>query len=153
MERKSRDGVELRSLVVDDRPLLVVGLHDDDEHRRLEIALHERGLQVLPGLVGSTLPRGARVGLVLERQELRLVDSADVLLLRAPREGLDAAWCARAVALRGTLLVVVRDVALGPDVDERSVVLAVDAAARLGGARGGIVGVVEARPTLPLLLH
>jgi hypothetical protein len=146
------DGVALRTLVVGRLPLLVADLGATDQADELHAALVERGLAPLTGFLGVELPKGARVGFVLDAAELRLVDDRDTAMLRAARDGVADDWIDAARRLKGTMTVVVRDLGGPPDEPAPEVVRRLDAAASAGGAIGAVVGMVEERPTLPLLL-
>jgi hypothetical protein len=117
----------------------------------LRAALTSAGLVALPGFLGVDLPKGARVGFTLDAQELRLVDEQDDTLLRAPRAGLDDAWLDAARRLRGTMTVVVDRLEVDGDAAPGTLAAELDTQARAGSALGAIVGVVEERPTLPLV--
>jgi hypothetical protein len=150
-EATPTDAVHLRFLVVRGLPLLVAVVPPVGRGAELTAALADRGLARIGGFLGVDLPRGARVGFVLDASELRLVDERDDTLLRAPREGIDDDWIAGARRLRGTMIVAVDELALTPEAAAPEVAGAVDERARAGSALGAIVGVVEERPTLPLL--
>lgn len=143
--------VRLRFLVVQQLPLVVVDVRPDGRGSALTDGLADRGLAALPGFLGVDLPRGARVGFVLDAAELRLVDDRDDTLLRAPRDGIDASWAAAARRLKGTMVVVADLGGLDPDAAVAEVAVTVDRQARAGEALGAIVGVVEERPRLPLV--
>jgi len=143
--------VGVRTLAPGGMPLLVADLPVSDAARRIRAALVMAGLLPLPGFVGIDFPRGARVGVQLEGQVVRLVDEQDADLLRLTREGLSAAWLESAVRLRGTMLAVVSGVGLDRFTDERVLSEALDTAARSGGMLGAIVGVHDQRMRLPLL--
>jgi hypothetical protein len=143
--------VRLRFLVVQRLPLVVVGVGPDARGSALIDVLADRGLAVLPGFLGVDLPRGARVGFVLDANELRLVDERDEPILRAPRHGIDAGWAAAARRLKGTMVVVADVGDLDPDAAVPEVAVTVEQQARAGRVLGAIVGVVEERPRLPLL--
>jgi hypothetical protein len=145
------DAVRLRFLVARGLPLVVAEVRPVGRGTELTAALAQHGLRVLPGFLGVELPKGAQVGFVLEGSELRLVDERDETLLRAPRGGIDDAWLAAARRLRGTMTVVVDRLDVDGDVDAATMAAAVEARARQGAAIGAIVGVVEQRPSLPLL--
>lgn len=145
------DAVHLRFLLVRDLPLLVAVVPPVGRGAQLAEALADRGLARIAGFLGADLPRGARVGFQLDPAELRLVDDREDALLRAPRAGIDAGWIAAARRLRGTMVVTVDELALGPEAPAAAVARAVDERARAGAALGAIVGVAEERPTLPLL--
>jgi hypothetical protein len=152
MEPVPADAVPLRFLVVRGLPLLVAVVPPVGRGAELAAALDERGFARLTGFLGVDLPRGARVGFVLDPSELRLVDEREDTLLRAPREGIDGGWIANARRLRGTMVVAVDDLSLPPDAPVAEVAQAVDERARAGAVLGAIIGVVEERPSLPLLL-
>ena len=146
-----QDAVRLRFLLVQRLPLVVVSVGPDDRGSALTDGLADRGLAVLPGFLGVDLPRGARVGFVLDAHELRLVDERDEPILRAPRDGIDAGWAAAARRLKGTMVVVADLGDLDPDAVAAEVAVTVDEQARAGRVLGAIVGVAEERPRLPLL--
>lgn len=143
--------MHLRMLVVGGLPLLVAGVADDDPGRQLRERLGEAGLEQLDRFLGADLPRGARVGFVLDADELRLVDERDDALLRAPRAGVDDAWLAAARRLKGTMAVVASGLPVDATTPPDELARAVDDHARESDVIGAIVGVVEERPSLPLL--
>ena len=143
--------VRLRTLLVGDLPLLIASVPSAGPAGQLVDALADRGVPALTGFVGVDLPRGARVGFMIDASELRLVDDREQALLRAPREGLDQGWLEVARRLKGTMTVVVVDLDVGPETPRDDLVRLVDQAARGGSARGAIIGVAEERPVLPLL--
>jgi hypothetical protein len=145
------DAVRLRFVVVQRLPLVVVNVRPDGRGTALRELLAALGLAPLTGFLGVDLPRGARVGFVLDNAELRLVDDRDEAVLRAPRDGIDAGWALAARRLKGTMVVVVDLGDLDPDAAVADVAHAVDQQARAGQALGAIVGVVEERPRLPLV--
>jgi hypothetical protein len=145
------DAVQLRFLLAGDLPLLVASVGETGRGPRLRAALVENGLLTLDGFIGVQLPRGARMAFVIDAQELRLVDERDDTLLRAPRAGIDPDWAEAAKRLRGTMTVVVGPMDLASEVGLRELAMALDERARDGEAIGAIVGVMEERPTLPLL--
>jgi hypothetical protein len=145
------DGVQVRFLRVRELPLLVASVPDEGRGPELHAALLERGLVALPAFLGVDLPRGVRVGFVVDHEELRLVDERDATLLRAPRAGVDPDWLDAAKRLKGTMTVVLRDVELDPDEEPRGLASRIDTEARAGRTLGAIVGLVEERPQLPLL--
>jgi hypothetical protein len=145
------DGVQVRFLVARGLPLLVASIPDEGRGPELHTALVEHGLVELPAFLGVDLPRGVRVGFVVDPEELRLVDERDATLLRAPRAGVDPAWLGAAKRLKGTMTVVLRGVELDPDEEPRDLAARIDAEARRRRTLGAIVGLVEERPQLPLL--
>jgi hypothetical protein len=146
------DGVGVRTLLAGGLPLLLVLIGSGGQREeRLREALTAAGLGSLPGFLGHDLPKGAKVGFVLEGEELRLVDERDDTLLRAPRHGLDPDWLEAARRLRGTMLVALTDGLDDPELAPRELAAAVDEHARAGAVLGAIVGVVEERPSLPLI--
>jgi hypothetical protein len=144
------DGVAVRTVTLGGMPLLAAAVPSGGRGEILLDAVTERGLLALPAVSGVELPRGARVGFSVDRAELRLVDEQDATLLRAPREGLDEGWLEVARRLRGTMVVLGRDVDLDADLDVAAIVARFDEAAADGRVVGAIVGLVEERPTLPL---
>ncbi|MFO7960349.1 MAG: hypothetical protein R6U94_05340 [Nitriliruptoraceae bacterium] len=145
------DGVALRSLLAGGMPLLVASVTAHGRGPQLHAALADAGLAALPGFIGHELPRGAKVGFLLDRDELRLVDEREESLLRAPRPGLDGDWVQAAKRLKGTMLVVLSGGHPDPALAPRALADLVDARARDGQVLGAIIGVVEERPSLPLL--
>jgi len=145
------DGVALRSLLAGGLPLLVASVTAQGRGPQLHAALVDAGLAVLPGFIGQELPRGAKVGFLLDRDELRLVDEREDPLLRAPRPGLDGEWVQAAKRLKGTMLVVLSGGHPDPGLVPRALADLVDARARERQVLGAIIGVVEERPSLPLL--
>ena len=147
-----QDDVRLRTLVVGDLPLLVASVARVGTGARLADALADRGVPELPGFLGVELPRGARVGFLIDASEMRLVDEHETTLLRVPRRGLDREWIEAARRLRGTMTVLAVDLEFGPETGPDELVRHLETAAREGRTRGAIVGVAEDRPTLPLML-
>jgi hypothetical protein len=147
------DAVHLRMLVVGGLPLLVAGVGDQGRGAQLRERLDDAGLVALDRFVGADLPRGARVGFVLDTQELRLVDERDDALLRAPRSGVDAAWLAAARRLKGTMTVVATGLEVDATTPPPELARRIDQLARDGHVIGAIVGVIEERPSLPLLFE
>ena len=145
------DAVEVRFLLARGLPLLLAAVADEGRGPELTTALVERGMVQLPAFLGVDLPHGARVGFVVDADELRLVDEQETVLLRAPRAGVDEDWLEAALRLKGTMTLVVRGIELDPDEPARQVVERVDAVARGGDVLGAIVGVSEERPSLPLV--
>lgn len=144
-------GVQVRTLLAGPMPLLVAAVGTDARSAELYEAVATAGLTALPGFLGAELPRGARVGFVVEGPELRLVDEHDNVLLRAPREGLDDAWLGRALAKKGTMFVVTEHLDLSDREPAGQLARRLDEQARSHGVIGAIVGVIEERPKLPLL--
>lgn len=140
-------------------PLLVVDLTPPEDagdepptlREGLFRALLERGLVQLPRFYDVDLPKGVRVGLTLEQQEIRLEDDEETTLLRVPRGGVDQPWIDRALELRGTMLCVGHDIGVGPDHDPHELCDLLDLAATDGRVAGAIVGVAEPAQGLPLL--
>jgi len=143
--------VGVRTLTPAGLPMLVADLPATHEGALVHAALIDAGLVLLPGLFGIDFPRGARVGVQLEGEEVRLVDESDTTLLRLTRAGLSPAWIEQAVRMKGTMLVVITDAAIAGFADERALGDALELRARDGGAIGAIVGVHDRRPRLPLL--
>jgi len=143
----------VRSLTLGGLPLLVVALPSTPEGHHVRHALAEAGLAVLPTFIGAEFPRGARVGVMLEGGNARIVDEDETTLLRMPRAGLDEHWRTEALRLRGTMLGVVADldVALLADPVTLGAALDLEARSTPGGLVGAIVGVHEQRQRLPLL--
>lgn len=144
-------GVGVHTLARGGQPLLVADLPDGPMSEALEAALEGAGLVRLPGLLGVELPRGARVGLLLEGREARLVDEQDTTLLRLARPGLAPDWQRAAIARRGTVLVVARGLGVGADVAAPALGAALETTARDGRLLAAIVGVHDRPPRLPLL--
>ena len=144
-------------------PLLVVDLTPPEEaadepatlREGLFRTLLERGLVQLPRFYDVELPRGVRVGLTLERDEIRLEDDEETTLLRVPRQGVDQPWIDRALELRGTMLCVGHRIGVGPDHDAHALCDLLDLAATDGRVAGAIVGVAEPMggQGLPLLFN
>lgn len=142
----------LRTTTVQGLPLVVLDLPDAGLAAEVRGALREAGLAPLPGFVGVELVRGARLAVHVLAEGLRLVDESEAVLLRAPRQGLDAGWSRRARELKGTMLVVTADLDLAPLEREEDLVAALDVTARDGRAIGAIVGMHDEPQRLPLLL-
>lgn len=145
------EGIALRSLVAGPQPLLVASAGYEGRAGQLRSALDAAGLQRLDSFLGSSLPKGAKVGFVVTQEEVRLVDERDDALLRAPREGFSSEWLEAATRLRGTMFVVVEGMDLSPETPMAQLARQLDETARDQGLVGAVVGVVEERPTLPLL--
>lgn len=143
----------VRSLLLDELPLLVVALPPSAAASYVWRALHDAGLHALPGFTGIAFPQGARVGVQIEGAEARVIDEADRTLLRMPREGLDRLWRTAALRLRGTMFAVVTELDVVGIVDARALAVSLDvqAVSRPSGLLGAIVGVHEERERLPML--
>jgi hypothetical protein len=144
-------GIQVRTLVVGSLPLVALAPSVAGEDQGLGEVLRDRGVGPVPAVLGHELPKGGRVAFHLVGDELQLLDDRETTLLRAPRGGLDAAWCEAALRLRGTMLVAVDALDLRDEVPVDEVVRGLDQRAHDGAALGAIVGVAEQRPTLPLL--
>jgi hypothetical protein len=147
MPHASDTAAAARFLLVRGLPLVVVEL-DDDLFRRLV----ERGLVVLPRFLGQDLPKGARVGFTVSPDELTLEDDTGSAMLRVPRAALEPDWTDRALALKGAMLIVGRDLGVDPDQTGLEVAETVEAGCGEGRVAGAIVGVAAPRTGLPLLL-
>jgi len=145
------DGVQVRTLLAGPMPLLVASVGSEGRSAELRDAVSAAGLAPLTVFLGAELPRGAKVGFVVEGPELRLVDEQDNLLLRAARDGLDPAWLDRALAKKGTMFVVAEHLDLSDREPAGQLAARLDEQARSNGVIGAIVGVIEERPKLPLL--
>jgi hypothetical protein len=147
-----------RFLLVRGLPLAVVDLEPadpttppllaDDLFRRLV----ERGLVVLPRFLGQELPKGARVGFTVGQDALELQDEDETTLLRVARGALDPDWLDRALGLKGTVLLVGRDLGIDPDQPAGEVARTVDDACADERVAGAVVGVAEPRTGLPLIV-
>ena len=146
-----RPFVGVRTLTPAGMPMLIADLPSTHEGALVHAALLGAGLVELPGLFGIDFPRGAKVGVQLEGEEVRLVDESDTTLLRLTRTGLSPAWIEHAVRLKGTMLAVVTDADIAAFADERALGDGLELRARDGGVVGAIVGVHDRRPRLPLL--
>lgn len=149
-----------RFLVVRGQPLLVLDIEGDvpdgpvlDEG--LYRALLEAGLVVLEQFFGIDLPKGARVGWILEGPQMRLETEAGDRLLQVNRDSIDAQWLAAALALKGTMLVAGHELGLDPDDTPGEVAAHIHSAAQRRQVAAAIVGVGEAEPedvfSLPLV--
>lgn len=143
--------VDLRLLVVGGQPLVIAGLHEDRSGEQLWRRLEEGGLEHLDRFLGADLPKGARVGFALDTSELRLVDERDDPILRAPRAELDEGWIEAARRLRGTMTVVVSRLDFDAGTPPGELAQRVEERCGQRQVLGAIVGVVEERPSLPLL--
>ena len=147
----TEDGIALRSLLAGGQPLLVAAAGHEGRAGELRAALDAAGLSRLESFLGAALPKGARVGFVVAGDEVRLVDERDDALLRASREGFAEEWLEAATRMRGTMFVVADGIELGPDTPPAALARQLHETAQAGGLVGAIVGVVEERPTLPLM--
>lgn len=138
-------GQPLMALDIDgeppDGPVLEPGLYR---------SLLESGMVVIESFFGTDLPRGARLGWVLETGELRLETEGGDKLLRMDRSGVDRDWRRAALAMKGTMLLAGHALDLDPDETPRDVARRLDEAARRRDLLGAIVGVGEATTGLPL---
>lgn len=145
-----------RFLVVRSMPLLVVDLEEPEGETKPALeeglfrALVERGLATVPRFYGEPLPKGARVGLTLGTEELRLEDEEETTLLRIPRASVDEEWEAEAKRLRGTMIYVGRNLDMDPDLAPKELCDLLDAAAGEGRIAGAIIGVAEPADGLPI---
>lgn len=137
-------------------PMMVVDLEGPEPERPLTLeeglfrTLVERGLVVLPGFYGVDLPRGARVGVTLAEDECRVEDEDNTRLLAMPRDSVDPEWSAAAQRLRGTMLLVGRNLGVDPDQDLRELCDLLHERTAGGRVAGAIVGVAEPTTGLPL---
>lgn len=147
-----------RFLVIAEMPMLVVDLEGPETEAPLVLeegvfrTLLERGLAVLEGFYGRDLPRGARVGLTLARDQLRLEDEDETVLLRVPRESVDPEWLEAAQRLRGSMLLVGRNLGVDPDQTPKDVCDLLETGTTARRVSGAIVGFAEPKEGLPLLL-
>lgn len=145
-----------RFLVVRGQPLLALDIAGDAPTgpvlgSGLYRSLVEAGLVVIEAFFGTDLPRGARLGWILETEELRLETEAGDRLLRIDRAGVDREWLDAARHLKGTMLLAGHGLDIDPDETPGEVAHRIDAAARERRVLGAIVGVGEAATNLPLL--
>lgn len=144
-----------RFLVVREQPMLVIDLEGDApanpavDEGMFRTAV-EAGLLVLPGFYGVDLPRGARVGWMLDDQYLAMQNEQETTLLRVPRPAVDPVWEAAALRLRGTMTVLGWNLGADPDQTPKELCDLLDGAARGGRVAGAIVGVAERAVGLPL---
>lgn len=143
--------VGVRTLAPGGMPLLVADLPDAVEGHAVRGALRTAGLRPLAGFIGVDFPRGATVGLLLERDLVRLVDERETTLLRLDRRGLAQDWLDTALPLRGTMLVVATAVGVALLDDPAALAARLEAEARDGRLDGAIIGVADRRPRLPLV--
>lgn len=150
--------VHARFVVVREQPLVAVDLEGDPPELplvqdNLYKTLVERGLVPLPAFYGVELPKGARVGWTLGRDELRLEDEQETRLLRIPRPAVDPIWEAAALRLKGTMFCGGWNLGIDPDQTVKELCDVLEAAAAAGRLAGAIVGVAEPSEGLPLLFH
>lgn len=150
----------VRFLVVRGQPLLVLDIEGAaPDGPVLDTGLYrsllEAGLVVLEQFFGTDLPRGARVGWVVEGEQMRLETESGDRLLQVGRASIDAQWLEVALRLKGTMLVAGHELALDPDDTPGQVAVRIDTAARQRRVAAAIVGVGEAAPddafSLPLV--
>lgn len=142
----------VRFVLVRELPLLVVDVAEDDggDAAGLLPLLIDRGLAPLPRFYGHDLPRGAQVGVTLTSEELKVEDEQENRLLRLPRRSVPGDWESAAKRLRGTMLVVGRDLGVDPDQSPKELCDLLDEAAGQDRLAGAIVGVAEPQEGLPL---
>lgn len=137
-------------------PMMVVDLEGPEPDGPLTLeeglfrTMTERGLAVLPRFYGIDLPRGARVGITLAHDECRVEDEDATKLLTMPTASVDPEWRAAAERLRGTMLLVGRNLGVDPDQDVRELCDLLERQAGEGRVAGAIVGVAEPTIGLPL---
>ena len=141
----------VRTLTVGGLPMLVVDLPATVAGDHVRAALRAAGLVDLPAVLGVEFPRGARVGVLLEGDEVRLVDEQETTLLRLVRGGLAPDWTAAAVRLRGTMTCVTTGLDVAGLDAPASLTAALDARAQAGEVHGAIIGVHDRRVRLPLV--
>lgn len=152
------DAVEIRTLLLADRPLLAISVtaavtaQPSGRAADLVARLETAGIPRIERFLGHRLPQGAKVGFSLDPAELRLVDEREATLLRIERDALDEDWVAAATRLKGTMLVLLSGASLAEEHEPGLLATIIDEAAAGGRAVGAIVGVAEQRPTLPLML-
>lgn len=139
----------VRFLVVRGQPLLALDLEGPEpEGPVLEQGLYrsllEAGLVVLERFFGVELPRGARLGWVVDDDEMRLETEAGERLLRIARAGIDDDWLEAALRLRGTMLVAGHELELDPDDTAGEVAHRIEHAAGHRRVAAAIVGVGQA---------
>ena len=149
-----------RFLVAKGQPLLVLDIEGEaPDGPVLDAGLYrsllEAGLVVIEQFFGTELPRGARVGWILEGGQMRLETEAGDRLLQVGRASIDPEWLAAALRLKGTMLVAGHELDLDPDEAPAEVASRIEAAARRRRVAAAIVGVGEAEPedafSLPLV--
>lgn len=146
----SHDGVAARLLLVQGLPMVVLDLIDGSGNELLFGRLVEHGLVVLPRFYGVDLPRGVRVGFQIDRSELQLVDETADPLLKVARSGVPDDWLEAALRIKGTMLLLGRDLEMDPDDDAKAICDLLDVCAQDGRVAGAIVGVAEQKAGLPL---
>lgn len=142
-------------------PMLVVDLQPPETVPDEPLALRqglfrtllERGMVQLPRFYDVELPKGVRVGLTIEADQLRLEDDEETTLLRIPRDGVDQEWLDRALHLRGAMCCIGPALGVGPDQDPHEVCDLLDLAATDDRVAGAIIGVAEPAQGLPLLFQ
>ncbi|MDX1658293.1 MAG: hypothetical protein R3343_05690 [Nitriliruptorales bacterium] len=151
--------VHVRFVVVRSLPMLVVDISEDksvngdgngERQTPLYRLLVERGLVELPKFYGQDLPRGARVGVTLTDEDLKIEDEDENRLLRVPRQSVPGDWEQEAKRLKGTMLVAGRDLEVDPDQSIRELCDLLEEAAQDDRLLGAIVGVAEPEEGLPL---
>lgn len=146
----------VRLEVLRDLPMMVVDLEGPEPEGPLTLeeglfrTMTEHGLVVLPRFYGVDLPRGARVGVTLAEDECRVEDEDATKLLTMPVGSVDADWRSAAQRLRGTMLLVGRNLGVDPDLDLRGLCDLLEEQAAEGRVAGAIVGVAEPTTGLPL---
>lgn len=146
-----RPAAGVRTLTPGGMPLLVADLPGTSAGTAVRDALRVAGLRRLEGFVGTDLPRGAAVGLLLEGEEGRLVDDRETTLLRLDRRGLAPDWVDAAVRMKGTMLVVACGIDVASLAEPAALAARLETEARDGGLDGAIVGVADRRLRLPLV--
>lgn len=145
----------VRFLVARGQPLLALDIDGEPpEGPVLDPGLYrsllESGLVVIESFFGTDLPRGARLGWILDGGELRLETEGGDGLLRMDRAGVDEQWLRAALAMKGTMLLAGHQLDLDPDDTPLDVARRLDDTARQRRLVGAIVGVGEATTGLPL---
>lgn len=147
-----------RFLVVNEQPMLVIDLEGEaPDNPTVDPGLFrsvvEAGLLVLPGFYGVELPKGAKVGWMLDDQYLAMQDERETTLLRVPRAAVDPVWEAAALRLRGTMTVIGWNLGADPDQTPKELCDLLDEAAERRRLAGAIVGVAERKVGLPLFFN
>ncbi len=144
--------VGLHTMVLAGQPMLVLDAGEHAVGDQLLGAVQDAGLDAIPRFFGfGPPPSPPRIGLTLEGRELLLEDDSGTALLRVDRGGLDDEWLGLAKRRRGSLVYASQGLGLGTDADPRSICVALETAARRGRVLGGIVGIAERKPPLPLV--